>query len=151
LDEVDAIAATRGSDGTNANTVALLNNLDKLSAESGVFIIATTNRPEANDTAFTRSGRLDQKALVDLPSIVDKSKILELYLKPFKISEKLSVSVFASQLNNYSGADIRRLVDLAVDKQMDIDACQNLASVMIQPETLQVAKTEIDSMRDTLD
>ena len=131
IDEIDAIAHVRSSDTTNSVLVMLLNELDKLTPADNVIVIATTNRREALDAAIIRSGRLDQSVEVGLPNAADREKILNIYLKNLKIEKDVDLKSYADKMNRFSGADIRKTIDLAINNSMERLDTEKLASVII--------------------
>ena len=131
IDEIDAIAHVRSSDTTNSVLVMLLNELDKLTPADNIIVIATTNRREALDAAIIRSGRLDQSVEVGLPNAEAREKILNIYLKNLKIEKDVDLKSYADKMNRFSGADIRKTVDLAINNSMERLNTEKLASVVI--------------------
>ena len=113
IDEIDAIGRARGKNamtGSNderENTLnQLLTEMDGFSTNSGVIVMAATNRADILDKALTRAGRFDRQIFVDLPNLVERKQIFEVHLKPLKISKSIDVNFLARQTPGFSGADI---------------------------------------------
>lgn len=148
IDEIDAIAQARSSSTTNSVLVMLLNELDKLTPADNVIVIATTNRREALDPAIIRSGRLDQSVEVGLPNSEDKEKILNIYLKNLKSEKDINLKSYADKMKGFSGADIRKTVDLAINNSMERLGTEKLASIVISNNDMKNAiATVMDERR----
>jgi len=113
IDEIDAIGRARGKNamtGSNderENTLnQLLTEMDGFSTNSGVIVMAATNRADILDKALTRAGRFDRQIFVDLPNLVERKQIFEVHLKPLKISKSIDINFLARQTPGFSGADI---------------------------------------------
>lgn len=139
IDEIDAIAQARSSTTTNSVLVMLLNELDKLTPADNVLVIATTNRREALDPAIIRSGRLDQSVEVGLPNAEDREKILNIYLKNLKIEPDVSLKSIADKIKGFSGADIKKTIDLAITYSMERLDTEKLAFVVISNDDIKNA------------
>lgn len=131
IDEIDAIAQKRSSSGSDKVLVMLMNEVDKLKPSDNVVIFATTNRREALDQAIIRSGRLDQSVEVGLPNAEAKEKIINIYLKNLKVAEGFKVKAIADKMKGFSGADIKRAIDVAINAAMDRQGVENLCDVVI--------------------
>lgn len=139
IDEIDAIAQTRSSSTTNSVLVMLLNELDKLTTTDNVIVIATTNRREALDPAIIRSGRLDQSVEVGLPNAEDREKILNIYVKNLKVEKDVIFKTYADKMKGFSGADIKKTIDLAINNSMERLDTEKLSAVTISNVDLRAA------------
>lgn len=136
IDEIDAVAQKRSSSNSDKVLVMLMNEIDKLKPSDNVMIFATTNRREALDSAIIRSGRLDQSVEVGLPNAEAKEEILNIYLKHFK-HDDLSLKAFIDKMRGFCGADIRRVVDIAINSAMERQGVENLCEVILVNEDFQ--------------
>jgi len=113
IDEIDAIGRARGrnanygSNDERENTLnQLLTEMDGFDSNSGVIILAATNRADILDKALMRAGRFDRQIHVDLPDLKERSEIFQVHLRNVKYDHKLDVEFFAKQTPGFSGADI---------------------------------------------
>ena len=113
IDEIDAIGRARGKNamtGSNderENTLnQLLTEMDGFGTNSGVIVMAATNRADILDKALTRAGRFDRQIYVDLPDVTERKEIFEVHLKPIKIGKDIDINFLARQTPGFSGADI---------------------------------------------
>ena len=120
IDEIDAIGRARGKNamtGSNderENTLnQLLTEMDGFGTNSGVIVMAATNRADVLDNALTRAGRFDRQIFVDLPDLVERKEIFEVHLKPIKINKAIDVNFLARQTPGFSGADIANVCNEA--------------------------------------
>ncbi len=119
IDEIDAVGRHRGAGlgGGNDEREQTLNQLlvemDGFEANSGVIIIAATNRPDVLDPALLRPGRFDRQVHVLLPDVMGRDKILKVHMKKIKVSPKLDAKVIARGTPGFSGADLANLVNEA--------------------------------------
>lgn len=120
IDEVDAIGRARGKNpalGGNderENTLnQLLTEMDGFGTNSGIIILAATNRVEILDPALLRAGRFDRQIHVDLPELSERVAIFNVHLKPIKIDSELDVELLARQTPGFSGADIANVCNEA--------------------------------------
>ena len=120
IDEIDAIGRARGKNamtGSNderENTLnQLLTEMDGFGTNSGVIVMAATNRADVLDKALTRAGRFDRQIFVDLPDLLERKKIFEVHLKPIKLVENMDVNFLARQTPGFSGADIANVCNEA--------------------------------------
>ena len=120
IDESDAIGRARGKNamtGSNderENTLnQLLTEMDGFGTNSGVIVMAATNRADVLDNALTRAGRFDRQIFVDLPDLVERKEIFEVHLKPIKINKAIDVNFLARQTPGFSGADIANVCNEA--------------------------------------
>jgi len=120
IDEIDAIGRARGKNpnfGSNderENTLnQLLTEMDGFDTNSGVIILAATNRADILDKALLRAGRFDRQINVDLPDIVEREAIFKVHIKPLKMSLAVEVGFLAKQTPGFSGADIANVCNEA--------------------------------------
>jgi cell division protease FtsH len=120
IDEIDAVGRARGRNtgfGGNderENTLnQLLTEMDGFGTNSGVIILAATNRADVLDRALLRAGRFDRQIHVDLPDLVERGKIFEVHLKPLKLHKNVEVDFLAKQTPGFSGADIANVCNEA--------------------------------------
>lgn len=120
IDEIDAIGRARGKNnsfGSNderENTLnQLLTEMDGFGTNSGVIILAATNRADVLDNALTRAGRFDRQIFVDMPDLNERKEIFQVHLKPIKLETDLDIDFLARQTPGFSGADIANLCNEA--------------------------------------
>ena len=113
IDEIDAIGRARGkspmtgSNDERENTLnQLLTEMDGFSPNSGVIIIAATNRADILDKALMRAGRFDRQIHVELPDLNERREIFQVHMRPLKLSKEVDVKFLAKQTPGFSGADI---------------------------------------------
>jgi cell division protease FtsH len=144
IDEIDAIGRTRGkgvAQGANderENTLnQLLTEMDGFGTNTGVIVLAATNRADVLDRALIRPGRFDRQIHVDLPELLEREEIFKVHLKPIKISKNVDFKFLAKQTPGFSGADIANICNEAaliaarknkkkVDKQDFLDAVDRI-------------------------
>ena len=119
FDEIDAIAPTRGSLGSDSHVTErvisqLLTELDGLEVLSNVIIIAATNRPDIIDAALLRPGRFDRLLYVPPPDKEARIQILKIHTSKKPLAEDVKIDVLANQTEGYTGADIAALASAAV-------------------------------------
>ncbi len=119
IDEIDAIGRARGknvvmSNDERENTLnQLLVEMDGFGGDSGIIILAATNRPDVLDTALLRPGRFDRQISIDIPDVKGREKIFEVHLKPIKRSKDLDIHKLAVQTPGFAGADIANICNEA--------------------------------------
>jgi cell division protease FtsH len=119
IDEIDAIGRARGknvvmSNDERENTLnQLLVEMDGFSGDSGIIVLAATNRPDVLDTALLRPGRFDRQISIDVPDVKGREKIFEVHLKPIKKSKELNIAKLAIQTPGFAGADIANICNEA--------------------------------------
>jgi len=113
IDEIDAVGRARGrnpnfgSNDERENTLnQLLTEMDGFSSNSGVIILAATNRADVLDKALLRAGRFDRQIHVELPDLNERRAIFEVHMKPIKVNKSVDVGFLAKQTPGFSGADI---------------------------------------------
>lgn len=120
IDEIDAVGRARGKNpnmGSNderENTLnQLLTEMDGFGTNSGIIVLAATNRADILDKALLRAGRFDRQILVDLPDINGRKEIFKVHLRPIKIDDTVDVDFLARQTPGFSGADIANVCNEA--------------------------------------
>ena len=120
IDEIDAIGRARGKNpaqGANderENTLnQLLTEMDGFGTNSGVIILAATNRADILDRALMRAGRFDRQIYVDMPDLNERKDIFKVHLKPLKIDASIDIDFLAKQTPGFSGADIANICNEA--------------------------------------
>ncbi|MDP4210410.1 MAG: ATP-dependent zinc metalloprotease FtsH [Bacteroidota bacterium] len=120
IDEIDAIGRARGKNpnfGANderENTLnQLLTEMDGFATNTGVIILAATNRADILDRALLRAGRFDRQIHVELPDLNERREILKVHLRPLKSEEDLDVDFLARQTPGFSGADLANVCNEA--------------------------------------
>jgi ATP-dependent metalloprotease FtsH len=120
IDEIDAIGRARGKNnsfGSNderENTLnQLLTEMDGFGTNSGVIILAATNRADVLDSALMRAGRFDRQIYVDMPDLNERKEIFQVHLKPIKLEQGIDIDFLAKQTPGFSGADIANLCNEA--------------------------------------
>jgi cell division protease FtsH len=144
IDEIDAIGRARGKNpnmGANderENTLnQLLTEMDGFDTNTGVIILAATNRADILDRALLRAGRFDRQIHVELPDLNERIEIFQVHLKPIKVDTKLNVDFLSKQTPGFSGADIANVCNEAaliaarrdkeaVEKQDFLDAIDRI-------------------------
>lgn len=144
IDEIDAIGRARGKNpitGANderENTLnQLLTEMDGFQTNTGVIILAATNRADILDVALLRAGRFDRQIHVELPDIEERKAIFKVHTKPIKIEKSVDLEFFAKQTPGFSGADIANVCNESaliaarkdkktVDKQDFMDAIDRI-------------------------
>ncbi len=120
IDEIDAIGRARGksaSMGANderENTLnQLLTEMDGFGTNSGVIILAATNRADILDRALMRAGRFDRQIYVDMPDLNERKEIFRVHLAPIKVDDSIDIDFLAKQTPGFSGADIANICNEA--------------------------------------
>ncbi len=119
IDEIDAIGRARGrnaivSNDERENTLnQLLVEMDGFGGDTGIIILAATNRPDVLDPALLRPGRFDRQISIDRPDVKGREQIFKVHLKPIKISETLDIHKLAEQTPGFAGADIANVCNEA--------------------------------------
>ncbi|WP_455536968.1 ATP-dependent zinc metalloprotease FtsH [Prevotella koreensis] len=144
IDEIDAVGRARsknpsmGGNDERENTLnALLTEMDGFGTNSGVIILAATNRVDMLDSALLRAGRFDRQINVDLPDLNERKAIFMVHLRPIKIDRSLDIDQLARQTPGFSGADIANVCNeaaliaarhdkQAVEKQDFLDAVDRI-------------------------
>ncbi len=120
IDEIDAVgrarakAAAMGGNDERENTLnQLLTEMDGFGSNSGVIILAATNRVDVLDKALLRAGRFDRQIHVDLPDLNERKEVFGVHLKPLKLDNTVDVDILARQTPGFSGADIANVCNEA--------------------------------------
>ena len=119
IDEIDAIGRARGrnammSNDERENTLnQLLVEMDGFGGDTGIIILAATNRPDVLDSALLRPGRFDRQISIDRPDVVGREAIFKVHLMAIKISETLDIHKLAEQTPGFAGADIANVCNEA--------------------------------------
>lgn len=120
IDEIDAIGRSRGrgsmpgANDERENTLnSLLVEMDGFATDSGVIILAATNRPDVLDSALMRPGRFDRQVSIDKPDIVGREAIFKVHLKPIKLSKEVDIKKLAAQTPGFAGAEIANVCNEA--------------------------------------
>ena len=144
IDEIDAVGRARsknpamGGNDERENTLnALLTEMDGFGTNSGLIILAATNRADMLDSALLRAGRFDRQINVDLPDLNERKEIFQVHLKPVKTDPSVDIDMLARQTPGFSGADIANVCNEAaliaarhnkatVEKQDFLDAVDRI-------------------------
>lgn len=120
IDEIDAIGRSRGrgqmpgSNDERENTLnSLLVEMDGFATDSGVIILAATNRPDVLDSALLRPGRFDRQISIDKPDIVGREAIFKVHLKPVKLDPNVDAKKLSAQTPGFAGAEIANVCNEA--------------------------------------
>jgi cell division protease FtsH len=120
IDEIDAIGRSRGrgqmpgANDERENTLnSLLVEMDGFATDSGVIILAATNRPDVLDNALLRPGRFDRQISIDKPDIVGREAIFKVHLKPLKLNKEVDAKKLAAQTPGFAGAEIANVCNEA--------------------------------------
>ena len=148
IDEIDAIGRARGRNsitGTNderENTLnQLLTEMDGFGTNTGVIVMAATNRADVLDKALIRPGRFDRQIYVDLPELIERKEIFDVHLRPLTLNKTVDVNFLARQTPGFSGADIANVCNEAaliaarkskksIEKQDFLDAVDRIIGGM---------------------
>ncbi len=144
IDEIDAVGRARGrnpgwaANDERENTLnQLLTEMDGFAPNTGVIIVAATNRADILDRALLRAGRFDRQIHVELPDLHERLEIFKVHMKPLKIGTDIDVEFLAKQTPGFSGADIANVCNeaalvaarkdkIAVEKQDFLDAIDRI-------------------------
>ncbi len=119
IDEIDAVGRQRGAgigggnDEREQTLNQLLTEMDGFEGNTGIIIIAATNRPDVLDSALLRPGRFDRQVIVDLPGYNGRLGILQVHARNKKLSPEVSLEVIARQTPGFSGADLANMLNEA--------------------------------------
>ena len=144
IDEIDAIGRARGKNAMQGgndereNTLnQLLTEMDGFGTDTGVIMLAATNRVDILDSALLRAGRFDRQIYADMPDLNERKQIFDVHLEPIKVVKNLDVDFLARQTPGFSGADIANMCNEAaliaarsnkklVEKQDFLDAVDRI-------------------------
>ena len=119
IDEIDAIGRARGknimmsNDERESTLNQLLVEMDGFGTDTGIIVLAATNRPDVLDNALLRPGRFDRQISIDKPDLKGREAIFKVHLKPIKISDKVDIHKLAEQTPGFAGADIANICNEA--------------------------------------
>jgi AFG3 family protein len=119
IDEIDAIGRARGknlmmsNDERESTLNQMLVEMDGFGTDTGIIVLAATNRPDVLDNALLRPGRFDRQISIDKPDVKGREDIFKVHLKPIKISKKLDIHKLAEQTPGFAGADIANVCNEA--------------------------------------
>ena len=120
IDEIDAIGRARGknpmsggNDERESTLNQLLTEMDGFGTNSGVIVIAATNRADILDKALMRAGRFDRQIYVELPDLIGRKEIFEVHMRKLKLSNDVNIEFLAKQTPGFSGADIANVCNEA--------------------------------------
>ncbi|WP_234733196.1 ATP-dependent zinc metalloprotease FtsH [Tellurirhabdus bombi] len=120
IDEIDAVGRSRGrgsmpgANDERENTLnSLLVEMDGFATDSGIIILAATNRPDVLDSALLRPGRFDRQISIDKPDIVGREAIFKVHLKPLKLGQDVAPKELAAQTPGFAGAEIANVCNEA--------------------------------------
>jgi cell division protease FtsH len=120
IDEIDAVGRSRGrgqmpgSNDERENTLnSLLVEMDGFATDSGIIIMAATNRPDVLDAALLRPGRFDRQISIDKPDIIGREAIFKVHLKPLKLAADIDPKELSAQTPGFAGADIANVCNEA--------------------------------------
>ena len=154
IDEIDAVGRARGknagfsSNDERENTLnQLLTEMDGFGTNSGVIVLAATNRADILDKALMRAGRFDRQIHVDLPELKEREEIFKVHIKNLKVAENFDVEFMAKHTPGFSGADIANVCNeaaltaarrdkKAVDRQDFLDAVDRIVGGLERKATI---------------
>ena len=120
IDEIDAVGRSRGrgsmpgANDERENTLnSLLVEMDGFGSDSGIIIVAATNRPDVLDSALLRPGRFDRQISVDKPDVIGREAIFKVHLKPLKLNDDVNIQKLAAQTPGFAGAEIANVCNEA--------------------------------------
>jgi len=119
IDEIDAIGRARGknammsTDERESTLNQMLVEMDGFGTDTGIIVLAATNRPDVLDSALLRPGRFDRQISIDKPDLKGREDIFKVHLKPIKISKTLDIHKLAEQTPGFAGADIANVCNEA--------------------------------------
>lgn len=119
IDELDSVGRMRGSgiggghDEREQTLNQLLSEMDGFETNTGVIIMAATNRPDVLDPALLRAGRFDRQIVIDLPDLKAREAILEVHARDVKMADDVDLSIIARGTPSFSGADLENLINEA--------------------------------------
>jgi len=117
LDEIDAVGRKRGAglggghDEREQTLNAILSEMDGFSRQTGIIVIAATNRPDVLDSALLRPGRFDREVVVDMPDLKGRGEILRIHARKVKIDAPAKLDILARGTPGFSGADLEAVIN----------------------------------------
>ncbi|MFH1425949.1 MAG: ATP-dependent zinc metalloprotease FtsH [Candidatus Kerfeldbacteria bacterium] len=148
IDEIDAVGRQRGSglggshDEREQTLNQILTEMDGFEPDTGVIVIAATNRPDVLDPALLRPGRFDRRVVLDLPDLVERLEILQVHGRNKVFGEDVKLKIIAQRTTGFSGADLENLLNEAAifaarrnKKKISMDEClESIDKVLLGPE-----------------
>lgn len=148
IDEIDAVGRQRGAglggshDEREQTLNQILVELDGFEANANVIVMAATNRPDVLDPALLRPGRFDRRVVLDLPSLDDREKILQVHAKSKPLDSSVNLRAVAERTPGFSGADLANLLNEAAiltgrrnKKRVSLQEClESIEKVILGPE-----------------
>ena len=142
IDEIDAVGRSRGkinsfqaNDERESTLNQLLTELDGFGPNTGVIVLAATNRPDVLDKALLRPGRFDRHIYLELPTKEERTEIFKVHMRPLKLAKTVDVSTLAKMSPGFSGADIANI-------------CNEAALIAARKKEVQVGQTDFMEARD---
>lgn len=140
IDEIDAVGPKRILSSESKDTVALLAEIDSLKPSDGIVILATTNYLEKVDSAVKRSGRLEDKCEISVPNEQGIKEIISICLLGYRLEEGMDVKSFSEDLvsdfRGMTGADIKRIVECAVQSKLEKTDAKQFKDIVISKEDI---------------
>lgn len=154
FDEVDALGASRSNMQNSSSRFIVNQFLDELDgirySNDGLLILAATNSPWYLDAAFRRPGRFDRIIFVQPPDAPAREAILNLYLAQIPKEAGINISKLVKQTKDYSGADLKAIIDIAVESKLEESLMQNKVVPITQKDLLNAIKRHQPSTKDWL-
>ncbi|WMX16868.1 AAA family ATPase [Aureispira sp. CCB-E] len=154
FDEVDALGASRSNMQNSSSRFIVNQFLDELDgirySNDGLLILAATNSPWYLDAAFRRPGRFDRIIFVQPPDAPAREAILNLYLEQIPKEAGINISKLVKQTKDYSGADLKAIIDIAVESKLEESLMQNKVVPITQKDLLNAIKRHQPSTKDWL-